>query len=93
MVAEAKEEEKQPEAFAIQSLFGSNETEPGGLADALEKIVQRIGATLEKVVDGLTTVEVATYTSDNLASVEFKEGRKRSTRPALPLASSTPAGK
>lgn len=75
VVAETMEEEKQPEAFAIQSLFGSTETEPSGLADTLEKIVQRIGATLEKVVDGLTTVEVATYTSDNLANVEFKDGQ------------------
>lgn len=34
----------------------------------------RIGATLEAVVNGLTTVEVATYVSDNVANVEFKDG-------------------
>jgi len=68
-------EDPMAESFAIQSLFGSSEPEPSGLANVLEKMVGRIGATMEKVVEGLTTVEVATYTSDNLDNVEFKDGQ------------------
>jgi len=67
--------ERVPEQFGFLPSFGSSETEPSGLAIALEKMVGRIGATLERVVDGLTTVEVATYTSDNLANVEYKDGQ------------------
>lgn len=60
--------EKEAEPFArIQTIFSGGE---GTLAD----VVARIGATLEAVVNGLTTVEVATYVSDNVANVEFKDG-------------------
>jgi hypothetical protein len=47
----------------------------GSTGGTLENLVTRIGATMEAVVNGLTTVEVATYVSDNVANVEFKDGK------------------
>jgi hypothetical protein len=68
--------EKEAESFGgLQTIFSGGEVEErGGLSGTLENVVARIGATLEAVVNGLTTVEVATYVSDNVANVEFKDG-------------------
>lgn len=54
--------------------LGGLPTIVSGREGTLADVVARIGATLEAVVDGLTTMEVATYVSDNVAGVEFKDG-------------------
>ncbi len=45
----------------------------GGLGSALENMVAAIGSTMEAVVNGLTTVDVQTYVSDNVTDVVLKD--------------------
>ena len=75
--SEAEEEGKEAKSFdtPIQlNISGRGTVVNGSTGGTLENVVARIGATMEAVVSGLTTVEVATYVSDNVASVEFKDG-------------------
>ena len=74
-VAEVKGGEAKPEAFEITSmnLSGRGTEQASASGGTLEGLVARIGATMESVVKGLTTVEVETYVSDNVANVEFKD--------------------
>ena len=71
--------EMEPAAFGSDftslNISGGTQSETrAGLGTTLENVVAKIGATMEAVVSGLTTVEVATYVSDNVANVEFKDG-------------------
>lgn len=68
--------EKKPEAFGgeLTTLGIQLPAErSGGLGSTLESVVERIGKTIAEVVDGLTTVEVATYVSDDVSNAVFKD--------------------
>jgi hypothetical protein len=45
------------------------------LSSTLQDVMQRIGESLAKAVENLTTTEVLTYVSDNLAGVQYENGR------------------
>jgi hypothetical protein len=79
-VATESEEEEEKEAKSFDTpiqlnISGRGTVVNGSTGGTLENLVTRIGATMEAVVNGLTTVEVATYVSDNVANVEFKDGK------------------
>ncbi|MCX6631149.1 MAG: C25 family cysteine peptidase [Candidatus Solibacter sp.] len=45
------------------------------LSSTLQDVVQRIGESLQKAVENLTTTEILTYVSDNLPDVKYENGR------------------
>jgi hypothetical protein len=47
----------------------------GKLSATLQDVMQRVGESLLKAVDNLTTTEVLTYVSDNLTEVKYEDGR------------------
>ena len=47
------------------------------LASALRDLAENVGAALERAVDNLTVVEVATYVSDDLSTVAYDSASKR----------------
>jgi len=45
------------------------------LSSTLQDVMQRIGESLQKAVENLTTTEVLTYVSDDLPNVQYQNGR------------------
>lgn len=45
------------------------------LADSLQQFAQKLGQTLQKTVDDVASLEVLTYTSDNMSGVTYESGR------------------
>ena len=46
-----------------------------GLTDSLQKFADRLGETLQKAVDDISSLEVLTYTADDLNDVKYEAGR------------------
>lgn len=73
-IANAAEEagtEALPGSYEFLSLNIEGKAEPESV---LSTTLRRLIELLEKAVDGLTAVEVATYTSEDLSHVEYKDG-------------------
>jgi hypothetical protein len=45
------------------------------LSDSLQQFADKLGQTLQKIVDEVTTLEVSTYVSEDMSGVEYKEGK------------------
>jgi hypothetical protein len=67
-----------PPAAADEIPFGladSLRDKQSKLASTLHDVVQRIGESLQKAVENLTTTEVLTYVSDDLPNVKYENER------------------
>ncbi len=67
-----------PAATAAQVQFGLLDPlrdAQSKLSSTLQDVMQRIGESLQKAVENLTTTEVLTYVSDDLPNVQYQNGR------------------
>ena len=46
-----------------------------GLTDSLQKFADKLGETLQKAVDDISSLEVLTYTADDMSAVTYESGR------------------
>jgi hypothetical protein len=56
-------------------IFDSLQDVRANLTATLEKVVASIGTSLERTMNGLTTVEVHTYVSDRISDVKYEDGK------------------
>jgi hypothetical protein len=64
-----------PAAVAQYGLFDPIKDAQGRMAASLQQLVETLGASLAKAFESLTSVEVCTYVSDNIADVKYEGGR------------------